>query len=66
MHKYTEGQLFLTTADVAERWRISPRTLEGWRDKGIGPTYCRIGSRIRYQILDVEKYERCWRLSEFS
>ena len=52
--------MFLTTAELAERWRISPRTLEGWRDKGIGPTYTRIGNRVRYHIDVIERAENDW------
>ena len=52
--------IFLTTDDLGSRWTMSPRTLEGWRDKGIGPRYYRISSRIRYHIDDVEAYERTW------
>ena len=33
--------IFLTTAGLANRWKMSQRTLEGWRDKGIGLTYRR-------------------------
>ncbi len=58
----TQTKIFLTTDDVARRWSMSRRTLEGWRDKGIGPTYHKIGSRVRYHIDDIEKFERCWRL----
>lgn len=60
----TKLQVFLTGAEVAERWRISPRTLEGWRDKGIGPTFVRIGSRVRYPIDAIERAERDWSTTE--
>jgi DNA-binding transcriptional MerR regulator len=56
----TPKPTFLTTKELAHRWRISPRTLEGWRDKGIGPTYTRIGNRVRYHTEVVESAERCW------
>lgn len=56
--------VFLTTADVADRWRISPRTLEGWRDKGIGPSYVKIGSRVRYRIDHIELCEQTWNISD--
>lgn len=49
--------VFLTTKEVAVRWRMSPRSLEGWRDKGIGPTYHVIGSSVRYHIEDVLEFE---------
>lgn len=56
----TQTQVFLTTRELARRWRISPRTLEGWRDKGIGPHYNKIGNRVRYHIDVVERVERDW------
>lgn len=57
-------QIFLITDEVANRWRISRRTLEGWRDKGTGPTYHQISGSIRYHIDDVERFEGAWRSSE--
>jgi hypothetical protein len=57
-------RIFLTTDEVAGRWSMSRRTLEGWRDKGIGPTYHKIGCTVRYHIDDVERFERLWRSSE--
>lgn len=55
--------VFLTTAELADRWKMSQRTLEGWRDKGIGLTYRRIGSvRILYAITDIEEFERRWKM----
>lgn len=56
-------QIYFTQAELAQRWRLSARTLEGWRDKGIGIAYTRIGNRVRYHIKDVEECERTWRSS---
>ncbi|MCK0129276.1 helix-turn-helix domain-containing protein [Erythrobacter sp. F6033] len=55
-----EPRTFFTTNELADRWRISPRTLEGWRDKGIGPTFTRIGNRVRYHISVIERAEHDW------
>jgi predicted site-specific integrase-resolvase len=52
-----EYRPFLDQAMLAERWLISQRTLEGWRIKGIGPFPTKIGSRVRYRLEDVEKFE---------
>lgn len=62
MQNYQGRQVFLTTQEVAKRWAMSRRSLEGWRDKGIGPTFHKIGSRVRYHIDDVEEFERRWRI----
>ncbi len=47
----------LTEKQLADRWNISPRTLQRWRAHRRGPAYRRIG-RITYLIEDVEAYER--------
>jgi hypothetical protein len=47
----------LNQIEVAQRWRISPRTLERWRWLNLGPRYLKIGGRVVYRIEDVEAYE---------
>ena len=46
----------LNQIELAERWRISPRTLERWRWLGQGPRYLKIGGVV-YRIEDIEAYE---------
>ena len=50
MSKVTQDQL-------AERWMISPRTLEQWRWLGKGPRFLKIGARVIYREEDIEAYE---------
>jgi predicted site-specific integrase-resolvase len=50
MGKMTQGQL-------ADRWQISPRTLEQWRWLGKGPKFLKIGARVLYRDEEVEAYE---------
>ena len=47
----------LTQIELAQRWRISPRTLERWRWLGEGPQYLKIGGRVVYRLEDVEAFE---------
>ena len=47
----------LTQNELAQRWRISPRTLERWRWLGEGPQYLKIGGRVVYRFEDIERYE---------
>jgi hypothetical protein len=48
--------------ELADRWRISPRTLERWRWLQQGPAYLKIGGRVAYRLEDVEAYEAAqWR-----
>jgi hypothetical protein len=49
---------YLTQAELARRWRISPRTLERWRWKKTGPCYTKLGCKVAYGITDVLEYER--------
>lgn len=47
----------MTQSELADRWRISPRSLEKWRTLGRGPAYVKIGGRVRYLLEDVLDYE---------
>ena len=51
----------LLTIQLSGRWNISPRTLEQWRWKGIGPRYLKIGGRVLYCLDDIEEYEAACR-----
>lgn len=46
----------LTENEAAKFLRISPFTLQGWRHKGGGPRFVRIGRNIRYALLDLERF----------
>lgn len=48
----------LTQGELAQRWQISARTLEKWRQCRAGPRYVLVGGRVRYPLLEVEAYER--------
>jgi predicted site-specific integrase-resolvase len=52
---------FLNQARLADRWQISPRTLERWRWQGEGPAFVKIGGRVVYRLEEIEAYEsrRC-------
>ncbi len=47
----------LNQNQLAERWGISPRTLERWRWVGQGPVHLKLGGRVVYRLQDVEHYE---------
>lgn len=51
------AQQFFTTRQLAERWGISPRTLEGQRRNGSGVPFVRIGKLVRYAAEDVLAHE---------
>ena len=47
----------LTTRELAEFMQTSPRTVEGWRRRGIGPRFFKIsGNRVRYLPGDVLEF----------
>jgi hypothetical protein len=47
----------LTQLELAERWRLSGRTLEKWRQARRGPRYLRVGGRVLYPIEEVRRFE---------
>ena len=47
----------LNQTELAERWDLSPRTLEQWRWQGKGPRYLKIGGRVVYPIVEIEAFE---------
>jgi predicted site-specific integrase-resolvase len=47
----------LNQTEVAQRWSVSPRTLERWRWIGQGPRFLKVGRRVVYRIEDIEAYE---------
>jgi hypothetical protein len=47
----------LNQIELARRWRISPRTLERWRWRKMGPRYIKIGGRVVYRLADIEAFE---------
>lgn len=47
----------LNQTELAERWRLSPRTLEQWRWRGVGPRYLKLGGRVAYRLEDIEAFE---------
>jgi hypothetical protein len=47
----------LAQGQLADRWQMSPRTLERWRWLGEGPRFLKLGGRVVYRLQDVEIYE---------
>ena len=55
----TDDQLcFLREAELAHRWRLSPRTLQRRRKEGAGPAWLTLGGRIVYALEDIREHER--------
>lgn len=49
---------YLTTAEVAERYRTVPSTVRYWRHIGYGPQGVRFGRRVLYAEAEVDRFER--------
>ena len=48
---------YLTTEEVAERFRTSPGTVRYWRHVRKGPASFRVGARVLYDVALVEAWE---------
>lgn len=47
----------VTTEQAAEYLGgLKPNTLEGWRIRGEGPTYKKVGRLVRYSVVDLDAY----------
>ncbi|SHN66476.1 helix-turn-helix domain-containing protein [Desulfovibrio litoralis] len=46
----------LSTDEAADYLGVRPNTLEVWRSKKKGPNYSKIGSRVLYDLEDLEAY----------
>ena len=42
---------------LAARWGVSRRTLQRWRQEGIGPKYLKLGGRVVYELTEIEAFE---------
>ena len=48
----------VTAKGLAERWGCSVGHLANLRSAGLGPSYIKIGSAVRYRVRDVLAYEQ--------
>ena len=46
----------LTTQQAADILGIKKNTMEGWRLRGEGPTYYKIGKLVKYAEADLDRY----------
>jgi excisionase family DNA binding protein len=47
---------YLTTKQAAKLLALSVGTLEGWRSRGDGPAFVKIGTAIRYSRADLDAW----------
>jgi predicted site-specific integrase-resolvase len=48
----------MTEEELAERWRVSRRSMERWRVAGKAPAWMRLGNRVLYRVEDVLAFEQ--------
>ncbi|WP_083929086.1 helix-turn-helix domain-containing protein [Hyphomicrobium zavarzinii] len=61
-----QGEQLLTTCEAARYLRLSPRTLEGFRVRGSGPRFIKLGSGLRSRVLYHPADIRAWLARRFS
>tara|TARA_R100000231_G_scaffold70814_1_gene55996 strand:- start:97 stop:318 length:222 start_codon:yes stop_codon:yes gene_type:complete len=44
--------------ELAERWGVSNKTINNRRYRGLGPSYYKIGGKIKYDLEDVKRMEQ--------
>ena len=50
-------KLNLNENELAERWGISPKTLQRWRSEGRGPRYLKLSKRVTYPLEEIQTFE---------
>ncbi len=51
-------RLALNEYELAERWRVSVKTLRRWRQEALGCPFMKLGARVSYALSDIEAFER--------
>ncbi|MCI3272118.1 helix-turn-helix transcriptional regulator [Streptomyces cylindrosporus] len=54
----SEANGYLTTKDVAARYRTAPSTVRYWRHIGYGPKGIKVGRRILYAPAEIQRFEK--------
>ncbi|MFJ2007375.1 helix-turn-helix transcriptional regulator [Streptomyces chartreusis] len=49
---------YLTTQDVAARYRTAPSTIRYWRHIGYGPKGIKVGRRVLYSSSEIDRFEK--------
>lgn len=49
----------LSETELAQRWGVSPKTLQRWRTEGRGPKYLKLSKRVTYPLEAIAEYEHC-------
>ena len=47
----------IEVGELAKRWGVSKKTIDNRRYRGQGPSYFKIGGKIKYDLDDVKRME---------
>ena len=47
----------LNENELAQRWGVSPKTLQRWRSEGRGPRYLKLSKRVSYPLEAIFDFE---------
>ncbi len=50
-------RMMLNENELAERWGISPKTLQRWRSEGRGPKFMKLSKRVLYPVDEILVFE---------
>lgn len=59
-HQETFGEPYLTSDEVASRLHLTRGAVEGWRRKGVGPPFRRVGRGKKGKVLYLWSEVREW------
>ena len=54
-------KIAINEIELAQRWGISPKTLQRWRTEGRGPRYFKLSKRVCYPIDQILAFLRLCR-----
>jgi predicted site-specific integrase-resolvase len=49
--------VWLTAAELADRFKVAQSTLWQWNLRGYGPPATKIGGKLKYRLTAVERWE---------
>lgn len=55
--KSADETVWLTSAEVALRFRTKPGTVRYWRHIGFGPAFVKHGRRVLYSAAEIDRYD---------
>ena len=51
-------KMAINETELAERWGLSPKTLQRWRSEARGPRYLKLSKRVTYPLDEIIDFEQ--------